>query len=204
MEGEHSPLDGPREAKHALRQEILRRREVLGPATRETLSEEIFGKVTALETFHHAATVLAYAHFGSEPYTNTFLEAVLDDEKTLVLPRVEGRNLDLYAVTDPQRELAPGTWGIREPRPEACERVEPRAVDFVLVPGVAFDRCGGRLGYGGGFYDRLLGGLRRPPTVVAGAFEVQVVERLPSEDHDLRVDLVVTEGRSYTAGPRCE
>ena len=196
-------MDGPREAKHALRQEILRRREALGPAARDTLSEEIFGRITALETFRHAATVLAYAHFGSEPCTSAFLQTVLDAGKTLVLPRVEDRNLlGLYAVTDLQRELAPGTWGIREPRPEACARVEPQALDFVLVPGVAFDRRGGRLGYGGGFYDRLIGGLRRRPALVAGAFEVQMVERVPSDDHDVRVDLVVTEGRIYSADPR--
>jgi 5-formyltetrahydrofolate cyclo-ligase len=195
-------LDGPRDAKQALRQEILRRREAIGSAARETLSEEIFGRVTALETFHYARIVLAYAHFGSEPRTNTFLQTILDDGKTLVLPRVEDRNLlALYAVTDPQSELVPGPWGIREPRPDACVRVDPHSVDFVLVPGVAFDARGGRLGYGGGFYDLLIGGLRRRPALVAGAFEVQVVERIPSEDHDARVDLVVTERRNYAADP---
>lgn len=178
--------------------EVLRRREALDIATREALSGKVFGGITALETFSDATIVLAYAGFGSEPRTDGFLQTVLRGGKTLALPRVEGRDLGLYAVTDPQDELVPGTWGIREPRPELCERVEPRTVDFVLVPGVAFDVRGGRLGYGGGYYDRLMGELRRRPALVAGAFEVQVVERVPSEGHDVRVDIVVTEERSYT------
>lgn len=164
------------------------------------MSEEIFRSVAALEVFRHAEKVLAYASFGSEPTTDPFLQTVLDAGKTLILPRVEARELGLYAVTDARRDLAPGTWGIREPRPEACPRAEPYSVDFVLVPGVAFDPPGRRLGYGGGFYDRLIGDMDRRPALVAGAFGVQVVERVPSEGHDLRVDLVVTEGCTYAAG----
>jgi 5-formyltetrahydrofolate cyclo-ligase len=73
--------------------------------------------------------------------------------------------------------------------------VAPEAIDWVLVPGVAFDPQGGRLGYGGGYYDRLLPLLPSMTRRVAGAFELQVVERVPAAPHDLRVDAVITELR---------
>jgi 5-formyltetrahydrofolate cyclo-ligase len=75
--------------------------------------------------------------------------------------------------------------------------VDLGAVDFAFVPGVAFDRRGGRLGHGAGFYDKLLGSSDRRPRLIAGAFEVQVVDELPLERHDVLMDLVVTESRFY-------
>jgi 5-formyltetrahydrofolate cyclo-ligase len=80
--------------------------------------------------------------------------------------------------------------------------VEPAIIDFVLVPGLAFDRRGGRLGYGGGFYDKLLAdGLSPCAWVVAGAFECQMVEKVPADEHDMPMDVVVTENGHYPPGP---
>ena len=80
--------------------------------------------------------------------------------------------------------------------------MEPAIIDFVLVPGLAFDRRGGRLGYGGGFYDKLLAdGLSQGAWLVAGAFECQMVEKVPVDEHDMPMDVVVTEDRHYPPGP---
>jgi 5-formyltetrahydrofolate cyclo-ligase len=87
-------------------------------------------------------------------------------------------------------DLEPGFKGIPEPV-EACERVGPEAVDLVIVPGVAFDVRSGRLGYGGGFYDRFLASCRAPR--IAVAFSMQIVDGVPCDEHDLPVDVVVTE-----------
>src|SRR3712207_8849667 len=99
-------------------------------------------------------------------------------------------------------DLLAGTWGIREPRLDRCARVEPHIIDFVLVPGLAFDSWGGRLGYGGGFYDKLLADGLSPCTwLVAGAFECQMVEKIPLNEHDMPMDVVVTENGHYPPGP---
>ncbi len=121
--------------------------------------------------------------------------------RSLVLPRVNRaeRCLDLYAVHDLDTQLAPGVWEIREPVPERCEPVAPESIDFALVPGLGFDARGGRLGYGGGFYDRLLGRLRSTTPRVAAAFSAQITKSVPMGATDQYVDLIVTENGPLTA-----
>lgn len=130
---------------------------------------------------------------GAEFETAAFVRRVLADGKTLVLPRVnrEAKRLNLFVVGDLDRDLAPGVWEIREPVPDRCAAAVERDIEFALVPGLAFDERGGRLGYGGGFYDRLLAGLQA--VRVTAAFSVQVVEAVPMSEHDQYVDLIVTE-----------
>ena len=189
------------EAKAALREEVLRRRGALPDGERASSSRRIVAAVLDLPAYERSRTVLAYASFGPELQTDGFVRRVLDDGKRLVLPRVERGGLALYEVSDPARDLAPGTWGIREPVPDRCPPVNPGGVDFALVPGVAFDPAGRRLGYGGGFYDRLLGGgLSDGARTVAGAFEIQVVQEVPVDPSDVPVDLVVTEKGIYVPG----
>jgi 5-formyltetrahydrofolate cyclo-ligase len=185
-----------------LREEVLGRRGALDAPSRVRLSRSIVAGIVGLEAYRRSEVVLAYAGFGSEMRTDGFLRHVLDGGKTLVLPRVnrEKGTLDLYEVGDPRRDLRPGAWGIREPLPEPGRRVSPDDLAFVLVPGVAFDPTGGRLGYGGGYYDKLLAGRDPARTVlVAGAFEVQMVEEVPLEAHDARVDAIFTERRCCPA-----
>jgi len=186
-------------AKAELRRRILAQRDALDAERRTALSAVIFGTVRSLPAFAAARTVLAYSSFGSEPVTDAFLVTVLGEGKTLLLPRVDRttRSLELYRVSEPGRQLRPGVWGIREPDPALCASLSPGEIDFVLVPGVVFDVRGGRVGYGAGYYDRLL--RRCPPTaaLVAGAFELQVVSEVPMEPHDRRMDRVVTERATY-------
>lgn len=182
------------EAKAALREVVLRRREALPEGVRASLSSRILAGVLDFPSYRRSNVVLGYASFGTELRTDEFLRRVLDDGKTLLLPRVERDGLGLYEVRDVTRDLAPGTWGIREPTPDRGTGVDPDRVDFALIPGVAFDLTGGRLGYGGGYYDRLLaGGLAGRASLVSGAFEVQIVDEVPVDPHDAPVDAVVTE-----------
>jgi 5-formyltetrahydrofolate cyclo-ligase len=183
--------------KAALRRQALARRDAIDPAERSRLSETIFARVAALGWLAAARVVLAYCAYGSEPDTAPFLRALAGRGKTLALPRVNraARELDLFRVAALDTDLEPGTWGIREPAPSRCAPLPVDEVDFVLVPGVAFDVRGGRIGHGAGYYDRLLARAAPGTRLVAAAFEVQVLDEVPMEAHDRRVDLVVTERR---------
>jgi 5-formyltetrahydrofolate cyclo-ligase len=108
------------------------------------------------------------------------------------LPRVEGDKLIFHRV-ESFAELAPGAHGAREPAADGATRVSPADATAVLVPGVAFDRAGGRLGRGGGFYDRLLGHPHFAARRIAVCFACQIVARVPVEPHDIEVDEIVTE-----------
>lgn len=193
-------MTGLRESKAALRRKILLRRDAMTRADRSSFSHTIVAGIFDLPAYRGAETVLAYASFGSELQTDRLLLRVLDDDKTLLLPKVDRdkRRLVLFEIRDLESDLQPGVWGIREPRDGLGIPAQPRAVELAVVPGVAFDRRGGRLGYGGGFYDRLISSDLAPDTVfIAGAFECQTVEEVPKDQHDAPVDLVITEAGRY-------
>lgn len=194
-----------RPLKTALRSQALALRSALGTEERRRAGALIVARLAQLAEFRTARVAAAYCGFGDELDTRPFLEAVLAAGKVLALPRiVRGADrLELYAARNLDEDLVPGTWGIREPDPARCARVAPGEVDFVLVPGVAFDAEGGRLGYGKGYYDRLLSEiLAGNPRVraVAAAFDVQLVDRVPMEPHDVRLDAVITESSHFSPG----
>jgi 5,10-methenyltetrahydrofolate synthetase len=185
--------------KVALRSLVLQRRDALDPAARSVASRRIVEAVLARDAFREARSVMAYATFGSEVDTSALCETVLREGKVLLLPRVDKARdaIRVYEVRDLARDLDTNRWGIREPRPETCREIDPGELEFVFVPGVAFDARGGRLGYGKAYYDHLLAASTQAggsPTLVAGAFAVQVVGQVPMEPHDVRIPVVLTEG----------
>ena len=121
--------------------------------------------------------------------------------KQVACPRVDRaeRRLRLFQITDPGTDLGPGTLGIPEPL-NHCPEIDPGAVDWVLVPGLAFDLDGHRLGRGAGYYDRLLPRLRPDVVRWALAFDCQIVERLPAEPHDVSIDGIATPTRIIMHG----
>jgi 5-formyltetrahydrofolate cyclo-ligase len=183
-------------AKQALRARLLATRDALPVAVREADGAAIAARIEALPAFAAAHAVLVTLPFGSEWDTRGLAAAVLSSHRRLVVPRVDrtARMLALHEVADLARDVAPGYRGIPEPLP-SCEPVAPTAVDFVLVPGVAFDFRGRRLGYGGGFYDRLLPLMRPDVAAAAGAFDQQIVDEVPTASHDRRVPVIVTPTR---------
>ena len=202
MAGERDPLGvglqgtALREAKVALRRQVLAARDLLAPEVRAREAAEIAARLAALPSFLAARTVLLTFPFRGEWDTLPIVNAALGAGQTVVVPRVNvaARMLELHAIVDPLRDVAAGPQGIPEPLAH-CEAVDPTSVDWVLVPGVTFDRAGRRLGYGGGYYDRLLPLLPRRVARVAGAFELQLVEQVPAAQHDVAVDAIVTESR---------
>ena len=182
---------------------MLAVREALDPAARKAFAAHITSRLLTLPSYRDARCVMAYMGFGTELDTTEFVQDVLARGKSLVLPRVEraASALRLHAVRDPAAELAAGIWGIREPRADLCAEVLPATVDFVLVPGVAFTARCERLGYGGGYYDRLLPTFAGRAFLAAAVYSAQIVPALPVTPFDHRVHLVVTEDGEYSGAP---
>ncbi|MGA7750035.1 MAG: 5-formyltetrahydrofolate cyclo-ligase [Gallionella sp.] len=184
-----------------IRKKLLALREQLSPDMRAASSKAISARIVELEVYRQADAVLGYMNFGAEFASELWIQQVLADSKRLALPRVNHHTnqLDLYWVDNLENQLEPGLWGIREPAVERCERLDTlNEVEFALLPGVAFTRDGARLGYGGGFYDKLLarrggGNDAHRPALAAAAFALQIVEQIPLETTDVKVEWIITE-----------
>lgn len=144
--------------------------------------------VETLNEFKQSSNILLYASLPDELQTSEFIERWRYD-KHLFLPRVNGELLDILPYQ--HDALSEGAFGISEP--QGCNVVDIQTIDLVIVPAVAFDRLGNRLGRGRGYYDRLLGGART--TKLGIAYDLQIVEQLPTEAYDVKMDIIVTEKR---------
>ena len=176
--------------KPGLRSQFRAARDALGPRVRGEAAAAIAAKVVALAPYQDARRALFYATFGSEVDTAPLMAAAVASGREIILPRMDGRNLSLHRHR-PGDPLVPNRLGIPEPSP-AAPVVTLDAADLVLVPGLAFDRRGHRLGYGGGYYDRML---RTSPHAyrLGLAYQLQIVETLPALGHDEALDAVVTD-----------
>lgn len=184
-------------AKQTLRGRVLGQRDDLPAPTRAADSLAISTRIQALPSLEPAHTVLLTLPFRSEWDTRALASDMFRAGKRVVMPRVDraARMLRLHAVNHLDVDIVAGHLGIPEPR-ETLPIIEPDEIDWVLVPGVAFDAQGRRLGYGGGFYDRLLPLIRDSAPRIAGAFDVQIVDEVPAGPHDRRVDAVVSPTRT--------
>jgi 5-formyltetrahydrofolate cyclo-ligase len=200
-----------RDRKQYIRQSIRAARRGLSEAERLARSRRVWEHVAALACYQQARVVLGYMAFDHEVLTDGLMQWAMASGKQLVLPMVLGNRQDmaLYVIEDLERDMAPGYAGILEPRPQRTRAVAPETLELALIPGVAFDLRGGRLGFGAGYYDRLLSRLPRAIPMVGLAFDFQVIPRLPLQPHDMLLDAIVTESRviwgtSCTQGDEAE
>src|SRR5215218_5611688 len=159
-----------REAKRALRQRVLAARDALSESHRSAASQSIADRFGRRADFESARVILVTLPFRNEWDTRLLVRAALAAGKTVAAPRVDDatRMLELYAIASLERDVVLSAQRIPEPAPH-CPPVSRESIDFVVIPGIAFDLDGNRLGYGGGYYDRLLPLLSRAPRI-AGAF----------------------------------
>lgn len=177
---------------------------------KEALSRIICDRFIAHPVYRQAKTVMWYSHCRSETRTQAALWCELATAKRIVMPYCtkdqQGHNkLGLWLLED-VAELVPGMWGILEPPKQRWgqvgKEIAVEQLDCVLVPGVAFDRHGGRLGNGGGYYDRLLSCVRADTVLIGVCFESQLVEQVVMEAHDVAMDIVITEKAVYAGKGR--
>lgn len=192
----HPPRDPA--TKSAIRQlgQVARRQQ----PEKLAASRRIFERLVALPGFGDRRTILFYLDARDEVRTQFALADQLARPVRVVIPWcTPARELALFWLRD-LSELSPGAFGILEPRSElrllSDRCIQPSEVDLVLVPGVAFDESGGRLGHGQGYYDKLLAGVRPQCHRVGLAFESQIVPHVPREPHDIPMHDILTERRS--------
>ena len=177
------------EQKQQLRLQYLKLRDALSPAMREEFSSRIAALLTRLIDYNDAATIACYASVRSEVATAAILRHALDHGKMVYLPRMSAQGIELLKLTALE-ELTPNARGIPEP-PATAERIAPHAIELFIIPAVAIDKAGNRLGYGPGNYDRLLAA--NPRQKIALAYSMQIAPMVPAEPHDVPVDMIATE-----------
>jgi 5-formyltetrahydrofolate cyclo-ligase len=186
--------------KTQLREQARKNR--VGQKNKEELSRKICASFMALPEYAAAKTVMFYVDAGSEVRTRHDLPAALESGKKIVVPYciVETNELELFWL-EAMNELVEGAYKILEPATDLREmpgkKIQPEELDLIMVPGTAFDPRGGRMGQGKGYYDRLLARARPDAPLVALAFECQIFPEIPVAPHDVFMDRVITENRTY-------
>ncbi|HVU89672.1 MAG TPA: 5-formyltetrahydrofolate cyclo-ligase [Pirellulales bacterium] len=167
---------------------------------KEPLSEKIVERFMALPEYAAAGTVMFYVDVRTEVRTRHSLPGALGHGKRIVVPYCVDGELELFLLEN-MDELSIGMYKILEPKPELRDapgkRIDVKELDLVMVPGVAFDRRGARMGHGMGYYDKLLEHARPDAPLVALAFECQLFPEIPVGEHDIFMDKIITEKDIY-------
>jgi 5-formyltetrahydrofolate cyclo-ligase len=182
--------------KAEIRKGILRLRDALTPTQIAAGSGAVLERLALLDPVRQAVTLMVYLNTGSEVVTDDLVRWGLRNGKRIAVSRCipESRGLAACRIGDLD-EVAPGHYGIREPKAPLIRPIPAGEIDVVIVPGVAFDRRGCRIGYGGGYYDRFLP--QAPQAARIGvAFACQLVAGIPADTHDIPMDGVVTDAET--------
>lgn len=190
--------------RNTLRKSGLAARDQMEPALRKEKSRRIHALLTDHPVVTDANHLFVYVDFRSEVETMDLIRHLIAAGKTISVPvtLLDKSRLKAVRLTNPDTQLVPGCYDILEPTPDQIAKatVDPTTIDTVLIPGSVFDTGGGRLGYGGGFYDRFLTESAPQAARVGAAFELQLVDLVPMEPHDQYMDVLVTEQQIYNCG----
>ena len=183
--------------KTSLRKTMLARRRSLEPEACYSASLRIQHNLLAAPEFRESLSVGLYSSILNEVFTEEIFHAARDAGKKVLYPRVEEDSMVFVDVSELTR-LQPGSFGILEPA--GGEELTAGEIDLIVVPGIAFDWSGHRLGFGRGYYDRFLRRLDPKAVSVGLGFNWQMVEALPSEPHDVRLRMLITETETIRTG----
>ena len=178
--------------KRRLRTQVLDQLRTQQEEVRRRKSETIQRRLFRLAVFRRAKLVCCYVSLPYEVETWRLMTRMLETGKRVAVPVVQGDALALSELRDPERDLARGAFGVWEPVPKRRRPVAVDAVDLVLVPALAFDRAGHRVGHGHGYFDRLLARLPDRTPTIGLCFDFQLRDRLPIQPHDRAVQTVLS------------
>lgn len=188
------------ETKKEIRKQVCEIRESLSQDAIRAKSKVIQEKVLQLPEYKEADHILLYADFRHEVMTREIFMASIRDKKKVYFPKCDGHgnHMDFYQVISVM-QLEDGMWGVKEPRADEVHKYHyyQEESTLAIVPGVAFDTQGYRIGYGKGYYDTFFAD-KRAVTLVALAYAEQILDEIPHEIHDLKMDKIVTEEIIYS------
>ena len=190
-------MEEVQKTKADIRTEIANMIDGLPQETVQEKTKEIENRLFEFANFMESKIALLYISTKCEVESENILQRAYDRNKIVVLPIIDAESSDfnLYKIDDITKDLKTGAAGILQPDPQRCRIVPLECIDIAIIPGIAFDEKGGRIGPGNGYYDRLIPKLPITTRKVALALDAQVIAQVPTESHDKHVDIIITEKR---------
>ncbi|SMP45306.1 5-formyltetrahydrofolate cyclo-ligase [Anoxynatronum buryatiense] len=184
--------------KELMRQQILNKRNQLSAEQVMSKSTLIINRLMEQPELQQSINIMVYLDFRNEVKTDDLIRRLLEQEKQVFIPVTNPatHTLMISQLEDPAKDLERGHFGLLEPKSETLRPVDPTLIDLVIVPGLVFDHEGYRIGFGAGYYDRFLPTLRSGVPLISLLYELQLVDRVPREPHDVPVHLLITEHRT--------
>lgn len=177
--------------KNKIRSLVKEKRNSLDERLKKTMDNIIFEKIISSEFYKSSKCIFVYVSFEGEVDTHRFIKYALNDNKRICVPKVKSKEEGIVAVEiNSFHELKEGAYNILEPE-NFNKKIDERDIDLILMPGVAFDKNGGRIGYGGSFYDRFLKNPDIKALKIALAYDFQIFDKVPMEEHDIKVDGII-------------
>lgn len=184
--------------KNEMRKKYISFRDNISLDSLQEKSKLIAKKLNGLDCVRGAETLMCYVSFGSEVYTHDIINTWLSQGKQVCVPRVvktKGKSMEAVKINSLE-ELEPGTYGVLEPNAGENNIISPDLIDVVIVPGCAFDLHRNRMGYGAGYYDRFLKLISSNCLKIGVAFDFQIMDEIPCDEHDIPMDIIITETRN--------
>ena len=177
--------------KSEIRRPMLKARDSL--QDREKLDKIIIDKLINSDIYKNSKNIFIYLGFGSEIDTFNYIDIFMNDGKKIIIPYTDVKNKRMYAIEINNLDgLNKNKFGILEPI-DVSNIFNKEDIELVIVPGVAFDRSGNRIGYGGGYYDKFFSEMKKDIQTIALAYDIQIIDKIHSEEHDKKVNNIITE-----------
>ena len=185
-----------KEEKKVLRNKILEIRDSLNNNEKELIDNKIFNELINTDLYKRSINIFIYISFSNEINTRNIIEKAFKDKKNVFIPKVYKDDKLMKAIKlNSIDELKKNSMGILEPIDDS-NYIEKENIDLIVVPGVVFDKEFYRIGYGGGYYDRYLKDIKSKKNKIALAYDLQIVDKIESEVHDIKVDYIITNTRA--------
>ena len=183
--------------KKEFRKKVISLRKTQQPDFIKKNSDIIKDKLLQMDCIKNSNTIMLYLDFNNEVITDNLIKELISLDKIVASPItiIKEKKLIPCQITDLENGIQYGAYNIREPKPDCSPEINIKDIDVVIVPAVAYDINGFRLGYGGGFYDRFLENIREDAVTIGVAFDLQIFNEVPKEPHDAQLDYIITESR---------
>ena len=178
--------------KKKVREEIIKKRNDLSAEIKKEYDDLIFKQLIESDIYTKAKKIFTYVSFGSEIDTIKFIKYALNDNKEIYIPKTDKSKKEMIAIRiNSLDNMSVDNWGILEPKVVDKNKIG-KDFDLILMPGLAFDRKGNRIGYGGGYYDKYLSQIKETSNKIVLAYDFQIVNNIENEPHDIKTNYIIT------------